>query len=114
MNSLCVSDRRKQTDCAQDEQYSAYYEMLAIRFHVSLLLSWKKTLLRKPEEPSVVGIDYEVRMEQTAQLGLRANCWVRLPLPRFFVEDRMSVPDAPALVQLKKSMGTMRPESVLW
>jgi len=33
-------------------------------------------------------------MEQTAQLGLRANTWVRLPLPRFFVEDMISVSDA--------------------
>src|SRR5260221_10706865 len=44
-----------------------------------------KTLRRKAEESSVVGIDYEVRMDQTAQhMGCVANCGVRLPTTRLF------------------------------
>ncbi len=53
-------------------------------------------------------------MEQTAQLGLRANTWVRLPLPRSFVEDTISLSDAQVRVQFKKSMGTMKRKCVLW
>ena len=47
-------------------------------------------------------------MEQTAQLGLRANTRVRLPLPRFYVEDKISLSDARARVQFKKSMKIIR------
>ncbi len=67
MHSLGASEGGEQTDCAQRKQYGANYDALAIRFHVSLLLSCKDTTATCAEESSVVGIDYGVRMELSAQ-----------------------------------------------
>jgi hypothetical protein len=91
MHSLCGPHGGKRSNHTHDEQYGAQRKLLAIRFHLSLLLSWKDTLRREPKASSVVGIDYEVRMELIAQPGLRANFWVRLPCHKYSGRHRQFV-----------------------
>jgi hypothetical protein len=82
---------------------------------MSLLLSWEDTLRHKPEKASsVVGIDYEVRMELIAQPWAAGELLGPSSLPHTFPEDTVSLSDRLGRVQFKKSIATMKRECVLW
>jgi hypothetical protein len=75
-------------------------------------LSWKDTTAQAAkqyaEESSVVGIDYEVRMELIAQPWAAVELLSSSSLPHSFLEDINSLSDESDGVQLKKSIDDMR------
>jgi hypothetical protein len=73
---------------------------------MSLLLSWKDTLRRKPEKASsVVGIDYEVRMERFAQPWAAGELLGPSSLPHILLEDAISFSEGPSERPIQKIYG---------